>query len=70
MLLLQFLQSRYVFISVFVSLVGISIGITSSAIGIKIYVTTAAIKKYKAMNQKNVKKKGKIISLAKSKLNI
>ena len=33
-------------ISAFASVVGISIGITSSAIGLKICATTAAIKKY------------------------
>ena len=39
-------------ISVFASLVGIPIGITSSAIGLKICVITAAIKKYKVIVQK------------------
>ena len=39
-------------ISVFASLVGIPIGITSSAIGLKIFVITAAIKKYKLIIRK------------------
>ena len=38
--------------SVFASLVGIPIGITSSAIGLKIFVITAAIKKYKLIIRK------------------
>ena len=42
----------YVSISAFVSLVGISIGITSSAVGLKICVITAGIKKYKLMIKK------------------
>ena len=37
-------------ISVFASLVGIPIGITSSAIGLKICVINAGIKKYKLTN--------------------
>ena len=50
-------------ISAFASLVGISLGITSSAIGVKICVITTRIKKYKSKN----KKKGR--SMIKSKLN-
>ena len=56
-------------ISVFASLVGIPIGITSSAIGLKIFVITAAIKKYKLIIKKKKKKPDKIVLLAKSKLN-
>ena len=37
-------------ISVFASLVGIPIGITSSAIGLKIFAINAGIKKYKLTN--------------------
>ena len=55
-------------ISAFASLVGISIGITSSPIGLKIYVITARIKKYKSIIKKKKHNK-KILSLAKSKLN-
>ena len=40
------------FISSFASLVGITIGITSSAIGLKICVKTAGIKKYKSIIKK------------------
>ena len=56
-------------ISAFSSLVGISIGITSSAVRLKIYAVTAAIKKYKSKIKKNKGKHNKIILLAKSKLN-
>ena len=56
-------------ISAFSSLVGISIGITSSAVRLKIYAVTAAIKKYKSKIKKNKGEHNKIILLAKSKLN-
>ena len=56
-------------ISVYASLVGIPIGITSSAIGLKIFVITAAIKKYKLIIKKKKKKPDKTVLLAKSKLN-
>ena len=56
-------------ISVFASLVGIPIGITSSAIGLKMFVITAAIKKYKLIIKKKKKKPDKTVLLAKSKLN-
>ena len=56
-------------ISVYASLVGIPIGITSSAIGLKICVIIAAIKKYKSIIKKKKKKPNKIVLLAKSKLN-
>ena len=46
-----------VFISVFVSLVDIPIGITSSAIGLKIGVIIAGIKKYKSIIKKKKQKK-------------
>ena len=38
-------------VSAFASLVGISIGITSSAIGVKICAIIAGIKKYKLINK-------------------
>ena len=56
-----------ILISVFASLVGIPLGITSSAIGLKICAINAAIKKYKSTIKK--KKHDKIVLLAKSKLN-
>ena len=56
-------------ISLFASLVGIPIGITSSATGLKICVITAGIKKYKPIIKKKKKKLDKIVLLAKSKLN-
>ena len=57
-------------ISAFASLVGIPIGITSSAIGLKICVIGAGIKNYESIIKKKKKKHGKIILLAKSKVNI
>ena len=56
-------------ISVFASLVGIRIGITSSAVGLKICVITAGIKKYKSKIKKKKKKHDKVVLLTKSKLN-
>ena len=52
-------------ISAFVSLLGISIGITSSAIRSKICVIAAAIKKYQSIIKKKKKKHDKIVLLAK-----
>ena len=51
-------------ISVFASLVGIPIDITSSAIGWKICVITAGVKKYKSIIKKKKKKKNEKIVLA------
>ena len=59
----------YVSISVFASLVGIPIGITSSTIGLKICVITPGIKKYKSIIKKKTKKHDKLVLLTKSKLN-
>ena len=59
----------YISISVFASLLGIPIGITSSAVGLKICAITARIKKYKSINKKQKKKHDKIVLSAKSKLN-
>ena len=56
-------------ISAFASLVGIFIEITSSAIEWKICAITARIGKYKSIIKKKKKKHGKIILLAKIKLN-
>ena len=56
-------------ISAFVSLLGISIGITSSAIGLKICEITAVIKNYKSIIKEKKKNHDKIVYLAKSKLN-
>ena len=50
-------------------IVGIPLVITSSKIGLKIYVIAAGIKKYKLIIKKNKKEHGRILSLAKSKLN-
>ena len=61
--------SEGVYISTFASLIGIPIVITSSAIQLKTCVITAGIKRYKPINKKNKKKHGKIVFLAKSKLN-
>ena len=53
----------------FASLVGISIGITSSTIRLKNCVITAGIKKYKSVIKKKKKKDDKTVLLAKCKLN-
>ena len=50
----------YISISAFGSLVGISIGITSSATGLKICAITAGIKKYKSVIKKKKNKHYKI----------
>ena len=57
------------YFSAFASLVGFPIGITSCTIGLKICVTTAGTKKYTSIIKKNKKKRDKILSLAKSKIN-
>ena len=59
----------YVSNSAFVSLFGISIGITSSAVGLTICGITAGIKKYYSIIKNKKKKHGKIVLLAKSKSN-
>ena len=56
-------------ISVFASMLGIPIGITSSAAGLQICAIGAGIKKYKSIIKKKKKKHDKIVLLAKSKLN-
>ena len=68
-LVLASIITGYVSISVFASLIGIPIRITSSAIGLKICAITAGIKNYKSIIKKKKKKHDKIVSLAKSKLN-
>ena len=69
LLILIFTVSGCASISAFASIVGISIGITSSAIELKICVITAGITNYKSIIKKKKKKHDKILSLAKSKLN-
>ena len=56
-------------ISVFVSLIGVPIGIMSSAIGIKVCTITAGIKKYKSIIKKKKKDHDKVVLLAKTKSN-
>ena len=67
--IVKYVSIKYVSISAFASLVSIPIAITSSATGLKICAITAAIKKYKSMIKKTKKRHGKIVLLAKSKLN-
>ena len=55
-------------ISDFDSLVGTSVGITSSAVGLKNCGITAGFKKYKLIIKKKKKKHDEIVLLAKSKL--
>ena len=57
----------FISISVFASLVGIPIGVTSSSVGVKICVITLGIKKYKSIIKKKRKKYDKVVLLAKSK---
>ena len=54
-------------ISAFASLLGISIGITSSAIELRMCAITARIKKYKSIINKKKKKHDKRVLSAKSK---
>ena len=56
-------------ISVFVSLLSIPIGITSSEIALEICAIAAGIKKFKSIIKKKKKNLDKIVLLAKSKLN-
>ena len=58
-----------ILITAFPSLLGISIGITSSAIGLNIRAIAAATKMYKSIMKKMKKNHAKIVSLVKSKLN-
>ena len=56
-------------ISVFASLVAISVDITSSATGISTCATTVGVKKYKSIIKRKKKNHEKIILLEKDKLN-
>ena len=56
-------------ISASASLVGVSVGITSSAIGLRYCSITEGTKKYKSIIKKKKKKHDEIVLLAKSKLN-
>ena len=68
-LILASAVTRCTLISVFASLLGVPIGITSFGIQLKICAIAAGIKKYKSIINKKKKKHDKIILLAKSKLN-
>ena len=68
-LILAFAVSGCISTSTFASLLGISMGITSSAIRLTICAITAGIKKHKSIIKKKKKKHDKIVLLAKSKLN-
>ena len=68
-IILVFTITGCISISAFASLVGITIGITSSAIGLKICAITLAIRKYKSIIKKMKTKHVKVVLLAKSKLN-
>ena len=56
-------------VSAFASLLGVSIGITSSAIGLKTCAIDEGIKKYESIIHKKKKKRDKIVFIAKYKLN-
>ena len=47
--------SGFILVSLFPSLIGVSLGIASSAVGIKICVISAEFKKYKAIIKKIIK---------------
>ena len=68
-LILAYAITGCVYISAFASLIGITIGITSSATGLKICAIAAGIQKYKSITTKKEKKHEKIVLLANSKLN-
>ena len=56
-------------ISIFASLIGFPIGITSSVIGLKLCAITAGTKELKSIIKEKKKKHNKVVCLAKSKLN-
>ena len=68
-LILTVAITECVSISVFILLVGIPIGDTSSAVGLKICATTVGIKRYKSISKKKRKKYDKTVFLGKTKLN-
>ena len=57
--ILVFAVTEFISTSVFFSLIGISIGVTSSAIGLKICAITAGMKRYKSIIKKKKKKHDK-----------
>ena len=63
-----FAVSGCVLISVFVSLIGVPVGITNSALGWKTCAITVGIKKHKAIIKTKRKSHDKIVLLAKTKL--
>ena len=69
LLILASLIAWCVSISAFPSLVGILMGIAISETKIKNYVITAGMKEYKSKIIEKIKKKDKIMLLAKTKLN-
>ena len=69
LVILTFVIASCVSISVFGSLLDVSIGITSSAGGLRICLVTAGIKRYKSTIKKKKKKHNKLVLLAKTKLN-
>ena len=67
-LILSFSITGCISISTFTSLLGISIGITSSAIGLKICAVIAGIKIFNSIFKKKEKKQDKTALLGKAKL--
>ena len=67
-LILSFSITGCISISTFTSLLGISIGITSSAIGLKICAVIAGIKIFNSIFKKKKKKQDKTALLGKAKL--
>ena len=69
LLILIYTVTGCVSFSVFASLPGSPIGITSSPIRLIFFAITAGIKKYKSINKKKKKKHDKVALSEKSKLN-
>ena len=67
MLILVSVAAKCVSISTLASLVGISIGITSSTVGLQICAITAGIKTYNPISMGNIKKHDKVVLLTKNK---
>ena len=67
MLILASVAAKCVSISTLASLVGISIGITSSTVGLQICAITAGIKMYNPISMENIKKHDEVVLLTKTK---
>ena len=66
LLILASVVTGCVSISAFTSLVGVTVGVTSSPAGLNTCALTARIEKYKSINKKKEKRHDKIVFLAKT----